>query len=319
MDDRDSPWKELLDHDLALALDFLASDVHGEIDWRRNYETQEQEYRKMTPAAATGKRLADKVIKVFTHAGDERILHVEVQGDREADFERRVFVYHYRGDDHFGLPPEMIVILADDNPSWRPTTYRVELKRTTVIFTFEPIKLLDWADRKEELANHPNPVGLFILADLESRRTRDDPEERAKVKLDLILRLRERKMTGEELRHWYRYLDWFLPLSEERERALWEELKRLDKEETVPFVSYADRVGREEGRQEGLQEGLLQGLYDGIEALLEVKLGTEGLALLPQIRALTDPALLRSILTACKTAAGIEDIRRLLPSNGTAG
>ena len=58
--------------------------------------------------------------------------------------------YHYRADDRFGLPPEAVVILADDDPDWRPNAYAVRLEITKLTFEFEPIKILDWAGRKPD-------------------------------------------------------------------------------------------------------------------------------------------------------------------------
>ncbi|MFO0841790.1 MAG: hypothetical protein U0797_05230 [Gemmataceae bacterium] len=205
--DLDSPWKEVVDHHLPAILALLAPEVHADIDWARDVEPLEQELRKMAPEGETGKRHADKLLKVRAKTGDERYLHVEVQAQPQEGFERRVFVYHYRGDDRFGLPPEAVVILADDDPDWRPTRYAVQLRRTRLTFEFDPVKLLDWDGRKDELRGHANPAALFVLAHLESRRTAGDDAERARVKLDLILRLHARKLDAEELRHWYRYLD----------------------------------------------------------------------------------------------------------------
>jgi hypothetical protein len=140
--------------------------------------------RQIAVEGEVGLRLADKLIKVRTLSGDERILHMEVQAQPRKEFERRASIYHYRGDDRFGIPPDALVILADNDPTWRPTTYQVQLKRTKLTFEFQPVKLLDWADRKDELREHENPMGLFILAHLEAQRTHNDEAERARIKLE---------------------------------------------------------------------------------------------------------------------------------------
>jgi hypothetical protein len=178
-----------------------------------------------------------------------------VQAQPQEGFGRRVYVYHYRGDDRFGLPVESLVVLADEDPDWRPNTYAVQLKYTRLTFEFEPVKLLDWADRREELASHPNPMGLFVLAHLEAQRTRQDVKERAAAKLGLILKLLERKLAEEDLRHWYKYLDWFLDLPPELEKKVWAEVGRHEQEGKMPFVTFAERHGREQGKLEGERKG----------------------------------------------------------------
>src|SRR5207249_4371392 len=146
--------------------------------------------------------------------------------------------------------------------------YRVQLKRTRLTFEFEPVKVLDWADREEELREHPNPVALFVLAHLKSQRTREDPDERARVKLDLILRLHERKLDAEELRQWYRYLDWLLALPKEHESRVWDEVERAEKEKQMPFITYAERHGMERGLEKGLEKGREEGERVGLLKLL---------------------------------------------------
>src|SRR5262249_16258445 len=157
--------------------------------------------------------LADALIRVRLLTGDEHVLHAEVQAQPcdEQEFARRVEVYNYRARDQFALPVQSLVILGDDSPKWRPTTHAEEHDYSGHAVAFRLAKLLDWADKKDELRGMENPMGLFILAHLEAQRTQGDDQERARVKLDLLLRLAARKLDGEETRQWNRYLGWFFP------------------------------------------------------------------------------------------------------------
>jgi hypothetical protein len=74
--DYDSPWKEVMDHQLVRVLDLLFDDVRADLDWQHDFESLEQELRKMAPEAATGERLADKLSKAHTVEGDDRYRHV---------------------------------------------------------------------------------------------------------------------------------------------------------------------------------------------------------------------------------------------------
>jgi flagellar biosynthesis/type III secretory pathway protein FliH len=79
----------------------------------------------------------------------------------------------------------------------------------------------------------------------------------------------------------------------------------------MPFVSSAARVEREEGFNEGKKEGQREGLLQGLELVLELKFGADGLRLLPQLRQQPEPAVLRTVLQAIRTAATVDDLRRL--------
>src|SRR4029078_6728780 len=103
--DRETPWKELLEHDGERALAFFYPDIHADLDWTKDVESLEQEFRKLAPEALTGKRVVDKLLRAFQKGtGDPRYLHVEIQSVFEADFARRVYVYNGLAEHRFSQP-----------------------------------------------------------------------------------------------------------------------------------------------------------------------------------------------------------------------
>jgi hypothetical protein len=88
----------------------------------------------------------------------------------------------------------------------------------------------------------------------------------------------------------------------------------------ILYLTSIERIaleeGRQEGRQEGLQEGETEGLRKGIRRSLEVGLrhrfGAEGEALLPQVHAVQDAAVLEQSQQALWSAGTLEEFRRLL-------
>jgi hypothetical protein len=340
--DQDSPWKELVDQDLPVLLAFFFADIHADLDWSRDIESLEQELRQIVPQAEMGKRIADKLLKAFRrHGGDERYFHLEAQGKREDDFARRVHQYNYRFEERFQQHVVSLVILLDDDPDWRPDRYVASQYGCERTLIFRTQKVLDWQGKENELEFADNPVGLFVLAQLESKRTRDDAEERARVKLRLILRLHERKMEADQLRHWYRYLDWLLPLPKELEKQVWTTVRRQEEEHKMPFITFAERHGMEKGLEQGLEKGLEQGMEKGLEKGLEQGLeqglekglakgerlgllkalgsllkkhhGDEGLALLAEMEKLEKLDTLRTLLLALiETESTLEDLRKLM-------
>lgn len=94
----DSPWKDIIEVYFEDFMRFFFPHIHAEIDWERGYEFLDQELSQVVRDAELGKRLADKLVKVWTLSGDETwvLLNIEVQSQEERQFSDRVFTYHYR-------------------------------------------------------------------------------------------------------------------------------------------------------------------------------------------------------------------------------
>src|SRR5262249_13707694 len=123
--DYDSPWKEILDRYFERFLAFLFPQAHADIDWRHGYEMLDKELQKIVRQARQPKRYVDKLVKVWLRDGREEwlLIHVEVQSWREDDFARRMYVYNYRIFDRYDREVVSLAILADDNPTWRPSRF----------------------------------------------------------------------------------------------------------------------------------------------------------------------------------------------------
>jgi hypothetical protein len=70
-EDIDSPWKDALHHYLRAFLAFFFADIHADIDWSRGYESLDKEFQQIVRRAKVGKRLADKLFKVWLRDGAE--------------------------------------------------------------------------------------------------------------------------------------------------------------------------------------------------------------------------------------------------------
>jgi hypothetical protein len=142
-DDYDSPWKEILDVYFPEFLAFAFPEIHTEIDWSRGYESLDKEMPKILRKAKTGRRVVDKLIKVWRLDGEEQVvfIHVEFQADYEVDFPKRVYVYNYRVVDRMQCPVVSLVILGDDNSKWRPDRYSQDLWGCATEFRFPVLKL----------------------------------------------------------------------------------------------------------------------------------------------------------------------------------
>ncbi len=176
MEEYDSPWKEALDLLLEPFIEFFFPDIHPRIDWSRGYEALDAELEQIIKEAEFGKRLADKLYRVWTMEGTEVwvLIHIEIQAQRDDSLPQRMFVYHYRIFDLHHKPIANLALLADEQGHWRPTEYRHELWGSELSLVFRTAKLLDWQGRDDELEQMPNPLGLIVLAHLKTRATRRD-------------------------------------------------------------------------------------------------------------------------------------------------
>lgn len=102
----DSPWKGILDRYFPAFIAFFFPEIHQEINWSQGYEILDKELEQVTRDADLGKRLADKLFKVWRRNGDEQVVytHVEVQAKSQTIFPQRMHVYNYRVYDRYQKP-----------------------------------------------------------------------------------------------------------------------------------------------------------------------------------------------------------------------
>src|SRR5579862_334069 len=126
--DFDSPWKEALDVYFKVFLLLLFPHIYRDIDWSRGYEMLDKELQQLLPKSAKGRRVVDKLVKVWLLDGSETwlLIHVEIQTRRESGFGLRMFVYNARIADRYNQEVVSLAVLADDSPSWRPDHYEWE-------------------------------------------------------------------------------------------------------------------------------------------------------------------------------------------------
>jgi hypothetical protein len=134
------------------------------------------------------RRLVDKLVKVWANDGQETwvLIHVEVQGQVDATFAKRMYVYNYRLFDRYDRQVVSLAILADERKTWRPSQFKYVRWGCQVRLKFPVVKLLDYANRAQELERSANPFALVVLAHLKTLATRRDLEQRLHWKLTVV-------------------------------------------------------------------------------------------------------------------------------------
>ncbi|MEE4359371.1 MAG: hypothetical protein V2I97_23065 [Desulfococcaceae bacterium] len=254
----DNPWKEALELYFEAFMKFFFPNVHADIDWKKGYEFLDKELEKIVRDAELGRRYADKLVKVFLQNGRETwlLIHIEIQGNRDTGFEKRMFVYNYRIFDRYEVETVSLAVLTDDNDRWRPCEYRTGRWGCEHIFRFPVIKLRDYGKDWEKLEQESNPFSLVVMAHLKSRSVKDG-QERKRWKLHLMRLLFERGYSRQDILELFRFIDWLIELPEDIERQFQDELTEITEEKKMPYMTSIERLARLENSREMLLDAVL--------------------------------------------------------------
>jgi hypothetical protein len=307
----DSPWKQILQLYFEEFMLFFFPQSHREIDWTRQPEFLDKELEQVVRDAELGKRLADKLIKIYRTGGEESwiLIHLEIQSQSESDFSERMFIYNYRIYDRYKRSVASLAILGDEHINWRPSRFGYELFGCKVEFQFPVVKLLDYQQRQSELEASRNPLATVVMAHLAALQTKSDRLQRKQQKLSLVRRLYQQGFEREDVLNLLAFVDWVLTLPQDLEREFLFEVEQLEAEQRMQYVTSFERSGIEKGKLEALLKGIALGL--------KLKFGESGQNLLPEIESIQDVNLLEAILERIDTASTVSQLRQIYQSPTT--
>ena len=267
--DYDGAWKETLERFLPDFLSLAFPSLHAEIDWSHPFRFLDTELREVVRDAEAGCVRADKLVEVRRRdgTGEWILVHAEVQAQRDDSLAERMFRYYYRILDRFQRPVVSAAVLADPHPSWKPSVYERKECGCELLFRFPICKLAEldltpWLDAG-------NPVARVIEAHRVAQSTGNDPERRRAGKLAIVRRLMLSGMPEPAIREVLRLVHWLLALPRPQELVFRSELRNLQQQQNMPYISTYDRLVREEGWEKGLEKGLEKGREEGWEKGLE--------------------------------------------------
>lgn len=265
----DAAWKEALSVYFKAFMELCWPEVCNEIDWEKPFEVLEQEFQGMVNES--NDRRVDKLIKVWRLNGEELcvLLHLEVQSWKEKEFSERLFVYYYYLYERYKMPIAMLAILIDNDFRWRPKCYFTETWGLSIKMEFPIIKLLDFKDKKEFLINSDNPFSIVLLAQLAALEASSRERTRLISKTQLTAHLITQGWKKEDILRLYKFLDWILSLKKEYAVAYHREVKRIEEEKQVSFITTAEYLGIKKGEKRGIIKGEKIGLEKGEKIGLE--------------------------------------------------
>jgi hypothetical protein len=297
----DSPWKEIIQLYFEDFMLFFFPQVHSQIDWSRGFEFLDQELQQVVRDAELGKRLVDKLVKIYRIGGEESwlLIHLEVQAQEKDNFPERMFVYNYRIFDRYKRPVASLAVLADSSSTWRPNQFGYELFGCTVDFKFPVVKLVDYQQRLSELEESRNPFATVVLAHLAAKETRNNRVERKAQKLALVRRLYEKEFSREQVLNLFAFLDWMLTLPFDLEAEFLVEVEELEEEQRMKYVTSFER------------NAFIEELLKSIPVCLRLKFGSVGQSLLSEIENIEDWRVLEAILEAIETTNTVSELREI--------
>ena len=265
-DEFDSPWKDILEAYFQDFMQFFFPQIHDDIDWSRGYDFLDQELRQVVRDAELGKRLADKLVKVWQRSGEETwvLAHIEIQNQEESKFSERIFVYYYRLRDKYNQKIASLAILGDERETWRPQPFQASLWGCEVSFRFPMIKLMDYEHRWAELESSRNPFAIAVMTHLKTKETRNDAQVRKDWKFRLTRRLYEQGYERQDILNLFRFIDWMLELPEGLKQAFRAELEQYEQEKQMPYVTSIEQMAEARGEDRQKQAIALNMLKDNL-------------------------------------------------------
>ena len=288
--DYDGGWKEALDRYLQPFLPLCFPQVATEIDWSKPVEFLDKELQEVVRDAEQGKLRVDKLIKVFDRNGEEEwlLLHIEIQSQTDPDLPTRIYHYNHRLADRYARTVVSLIVLADDNPNWRPDHYEAAKWGCRVRLDYPICKLLDLSATAAIQNPGNNPAAVLIAAHLAALETKHNISGRKERRWALTRRLYESGFEKQDILELYRLIDWLMWLPEGLAVAFRRQVIQYEAEKSMPYVTSTERLARAEGRQEGRQEDILD--------ILRARFNDVPYALCEQVKAIHDENALRECL-----------------------
>jgi hypothetical protein len=206
---QDNAWKDALNRYFPEFIAFFFPTIHLEIDWSRGYEFLDQELAQIARNHQVGRRLADKLVRVWLRDGREQwlLIHVEIQARARADLGKRVFIYHYRLFDRYNCEVVSLAVITGGGARYQPQPYQTARWGCELRFRFPVIKLVDYAARWEALQASPNPFDIVVMTHLRAQQAGRDAQRKFAWKRELVYLLYERGYRRDDMRALFRFID----------------------------------------------------------------------------------------------------------------
>ena len=278
-------WKGILEDVFDDFMRFLSPESESVLDLDRRFEFLDKELEQVFPPEddAYAPKVVDKLVKVFTKSGKEEwiLVHVEVQGQYQQDFARRMFTYFYRILDKYQKQITAYAIFTESIEKERPDTFESAFLGTSVRYTFNTYKIA--SQTEQELMASNNPFALVVLtakAAVQGKEIKDDAERDELLlglKLNLAKILLAKQIPKDKVRVLMNFLKYYVRFENQDINSKFEEQVEILTERSTTMG--IEELLLDRAKKEGKAEGRVEGKIDLIEKMIsELGLSDEQIA-----------------------------------------
>ncbi|MEZ4887595.1 MAG: hypothetical protein R3E32_22875 [Chitinophagales bacterium] len=192
--DHDTRWKEVIEELFEHFVLLFFPNLYPLVDFNQKPDFLKQElYKIIAVPDKKGKKINDALVKVQLKDGTNQwiLIHIEVQGTHETDFSERMFTYYYRIYDKFKIKEitAIAIFIGEDIPK-DYNHFRNEYFGTEVTYKYNTYIVKK--KKEKELMQSKNPFSIAVLAALHILKTKQNLDDRLKLKVALVKFIRER-------------------------------------------------------------------------------------------------------------------------------
>jgi predicted transposase YdaD len=252
-------WKGILEEVFEDFLRFTFPHADQIFDMKKGFTFLDKELSEMYPEPdkETSTRFVDKLVKVFMQDGKEKYLlvHVEVQGQYDPEFPKRMFRYFYRIFDRYDLPVVPVAIFTGKDGKRMPDRYELIHEGLELTYKFNTLYITDYKD--DELMGSNNPFALVLLAAKNSTFTGKDSDQKLLEHKRLVLNLLyEKRISKHKIKVILSFLNNYVLFAKKETNRIFE--KELDhitgKKNTMGILEQLAEIRAKEGEEKGRRE-----------------------------------------------------------------
>lgn len=301
MPSTDQLLKELLRQFLPGFMRLFFPDAAAQIAWERGVTFRDKELFTDFPEGKL--READLVAEVFTLVGTPELIlvHIEVQGQRKADFSARMWEYFALIRLRTGLPvfPLVLHLSPGDGGITREEYTEDLLGERLLTFRYGAVNLPELS--ADDYLNETEPVGWALASGM-----RPGSAGRARLKFETLRRIAQSSVDDARTGLLGTVIETLLPLNRRSDRERFAEL--LASEPSGAEVRQVYNIFEERGEQ----RGIIRGQQVFLTRMLRTKFGELSADVEARVAAISKQADLERLADKLLTAQSLEELG-LLP------
>ncbi|MEO6190788.1 MAG: hypothetical protein ABIO44_10960 [Saprospiraceae bacterium] len=190
---QDILWKGIIEDLCDDFILFFFPEASKEFDISKGFEFLDKELIHLFPETENNPKFVDKLVKLHLKSGQESwiLVHVEVQGYHDINFEQRMFVYYYRILEKNNKPITALAIFTDEDKNYHPNEYVGDYFGTKLSYRFNTYKIMDQIESElNKSQNIFSQVILTVLIWLKNKKMGDEViyEKKLKIASELMKR-----------------------------------------------------------------------------------------------------------------------------------